>query len=207
MRLRPLVHHWWTAERLADHAARLARRNNALEDTAALVAHDVKSSLTGALRSGRVHEGMRRTLDIVDSIASAVHADELQEHVGSTDEAVREALADVDDTNVEVHTSGAGRLPVPPDVLRAVLRNLVGNAAAAGARSIQVSTETRGPRSTLMVDDDGSGLGSAIGYRTGSCVGLALSRRLLARFGGRIDVAPHPARGTRAVLVVGGGVA
>ena len=31
-RLRPMVHHWWTAERLADHVARLARRNSALED-------------------------------------------------------------------------------------------------------------------------------------------------------------------------------
>ena len=39
---------------------------------------------------------------------------------------------------------------------------------------------------------------SGVDYR----VGLALSRRLLARFGGWIDVAPHSDRGTRSVLVV-----
>jgi signal transduction histidine kinase len=206
-RLGRLVHHWWLAERLADHAARLARRNSALEDSAALVAHDVRSALTAALRSGRVHEGVRRTLDIVDSIAGATHADEVQQHAGSTHEAVRNAVADVADPGLEVRTSGAGQLPLPPDVLRAVLRNLVANAAAAGARTIHVSTDTREGRSTLTVDDDGSGLGSGSTYRTGSRVGLALSRRLLARFGGWLDVSPHPVRGTRAVLGVSGAAA
>jgi signal transduction histidine kinase len=203
-RLRPLVHHWWIAERLADHAARLARRNSALEDTVALVAHDVKSSLMAALRSGRLHDGLRRTLGIVDSIADAVHAGEVAEHVASTVEAVRDAVADVDNAGLEVRTSGAGQLPFPPDVLRAVLRNLVGNAAAAGALSIHVSTDTHAGRSTLTVDDDGCGFGAVTAYRTGSRAGLALCERLLARFGGRLDVAPHPVRGTRAVLVASG---
>ncbi len=54
------VHHRWTAEQLAEHAARLARKNEALEDFAALVAHDVKSQTSGS-RDGlavEIHAGL-----------------------------------------------------------------------------------------------------------------------------------------------------
>ncbi|HEY3083933.1 MAG TPA: hypothetical protein VGK28_00600, partial [Candidatus Dormibacteraeota bacterium] len=37
----PVRHPRWTADQLAEQAARLARRNEALEDFAALVAHDI----------------------------------------------------------------------------------------------------------------------------------------------------------------------
>jgi signal transduction histidine kinase len=73
-RLRPLLHHWWTADQLAEHAARLTRRDKALEDYAALVSHDVKSSLTSALRSDQLRESLERALDIVDSTLDAVSA-------------------------------------------------------------------------------------------------------------------------------------
>src|SRR6266496_2515499 len=67
-RLRPLLHHWWTAEQLAEHVTRLARKNEALADFAALVAHDVRSSLVPALRSDSSDESLSRTLELVDSI-------------------------------------------------------------------------------------------------------------------------------------------
>jgi signal transduction histidine kinase len=65
-RLRPLLRHRWIEEQLATHATRLARKNEALEDFAALVAHDVKSSLVYAQRSDEPREAMTRTIELVD---------------------------------------------------------------------------------------------------------------------------------------------
>src|SRR5258705_3169732 len=65
----------FTAEQLADHAARLARKNEALEDFAALVAHDVKSSLICALTSDEPRKALLRALEIVDSVLAATRAD------------------------------------------------------------------------------------------------------------------------------------
>jgi signal transduction histidine kinase len=67
-RLRPLLRRRWIEEQLATHATRLARKNEALEDFAALVAHDVKSSLVYALRSDEPREAMTRAIELVDSI-------------------------------------------------------------------------------------------------------------------------------------------
>src|SRR2546421_8541820 len=48
-----------TEEQLVEHVARLARKTEALDDFAALVAHDVKSSLLDALRDEDPREGNR----------------------------------------------------------------------------------------------------------------------------------------------------
>jgi signal transduction histidine kinase len=70
------VHRRVTAEQLAEHAARLARKNEALEDFAALVAHDVKSSLLSVLMSDEPRKVLMRAVEIVDSILAATRADQ-----------------------------------------------------------------------------------------------------------------------------------
>jgi signal transduction histidine kinase len=94
--------------------------------------------------------------------------------------------------------------PLPGPALRLVLRNLLANAIAAGAGKIHISTLACGERRVLVVDDDGVGLGPHDGYATGDQLGLALSRRLVARLGGMIKLQPRPAGGTRAVISVSG---
>jgi hypothetical protein len=93
-RLRPLLRHRWIEEQLATHATRLARKNEALEDFAALVAHDVKSSLVYAQRSDEPREAMTRTIELVDSILEAVRVDE-DGHAASVADCVQQALADL----------------------------------------------------------------------------------------------------------------
>jgi hypothetical protein len=56
-----------TEEQLAEHVSRLARKTEALDDFAALVAHDVKSSLLDALRDNDPGKGLTRALELVDS--------------------------------------------------------------------------------------------------------------------------------------------
>lgn len=202
-RLAPLVHHRWISEQLAKHVTRLARRNEALEDFAALLAHDVKSSLVSALRTGPAHESLSRTLELVDSILQAARADGALGAVASLTDTVPEAVADLGDTNVEVITSVTGHLPLSPAALRYVLRNLLTNAVAAGARTIQVSAVTSEDRQVLAVADDGVGLASSHGYASGTQLGIALCRRLLARFGGTLILEPRGV-GTRAAIVFTG---
>jgi nitrate/nitrite-specific signal transduction histidine kinase len=85
-----------------------------------------------------------------------------------------------------------------------VLRSLLANATAAGARHIRVSAIGRGDRRSLVVDDDGGGLGSADRYGDGTPVSLALCRWLLARFEGVLELRPRAAGGTRAMIVLRG---
>ena len=198
------VHHRWTAEQLAEHAARLARKNEALEDFAALVAHDVKSSLLSALRSDEPREALTRALEIVDSILEATRADRADGGAAQGADCVQQAVADLGDIRAEVITTVTGEFPIPPAALRLVLRNVLANAVAAGAGRIHVSAVARGDRRVLVVDDDGVGLGSTDRYATGAQLGLALCRRLVARFGGVLELKPRASGGTRAVLVLNG---
>jgi signal transduction histidine kinase len=94
----------------------------------------------------------------------------------------------------------SGDFPIAPDALRLVLRNLLANAAAAGAKQVHVSLVSRGEQCVLVVDDDGVGLGSAP-YATGAQLGLRLCRRLVERCGGALELEPRASRGTRAVIL------
>jgi signal transduction histidine kinase len=89
-------------------------------------------------------------------------------------------------------------------VLRLVLRNLLANAIAAGAHNIHISTLACGEQRLLVVDDDGVGLDSHDDYVTGDQIGLTLCRRLLARFGGVVELKPRSTAGTRAVISISG---
>jgi signal transduction histidine kinase len=201
-RLGPLLQQRWMVERLAEHAAQLARKNEALEDFAGLVAHDVRSSLMSALISDAPRESLMRALELVDSILDAVRADGA-EGVAAAD-SVHQAVADLGDIDAEVITSVTGDFPIAPAALRLVLRNLLANAVAADARRIHVSALAQGDRHALVVDDDGVGLGSSDGYTSGTQLGLVLCRRLVARFGGVLELKPRAVRGTRAQIVLTG---
>ena len=117
---------------------------------------------------------------------------------------MREAVADLGDSSAEVYTSVTGHLPMPVAALRFVLRNLLANALAAGAGTIHVSALAQGDRHLLVVADDGVGLGSSQGYASGAGLGLALCRRLLARFGGTLTLKPRAVLGTRATIAFTG---
>jgi signal transduction histidine kinase len=205
-RLGPLLQQRWTVERLAEHAARLARQNEALDDYVGLVAHDVRSSLMAALILDAPRESVLRTLELVDSILEAVRADGSGDAhgVAAIADSVHQAVADLGDIDAEVITRVAGEFPMPPTALRLVLRNLLANAIAAGARCIHVSALAQGDRHALVVDDDGVGPESADGYTPGAQLGLVLCRRLVGRFGGVLELTPRAVRGTRAQIVLTG---
>jgi signal transduction histidine kinase len=193
-----------TEEELTEHVTRLARKTEALDDFAGLVAHDVKSSLLAALRGEDPREGLARALDLVDSILEAVRVDHGGTCVARLEDCVRRAIADIGDSRIEIVASVTGEFPIPPDALRLVLRNLLANAIAAGAERIHVSAIARGDQRILVVDDDGVGLASTDLYATGAQLGLRLCRRLVERCGCGLELRPRAVRGTRAVIVASG---
>jgi len=193
-----------TAEQLAEHASRLARENEALEDFTGLIAHEVKSALLHALLDDEPRPGLMRALELVDTILEAVRASHADGNVVAVDDVLHETISDLGRVHANVITSAAGVFPLPRPALRLVLRNLLANAIAAGAGKIHISTLAGGERRALVVDDDGVGLESHDGYATGDQLGLALCRRLVARFGGVIELKRRAAGGTRAVISVSG---
>jgi signal transduction histidine kinase len=193
-----------TEEQLAEHVGRLARKTEALDDFAGLVAHDVKSSLLDALHDEDPRQGVVRALELVDSILEAVRTDLAASGMSRVAECVQQAISDLGDIDTEIVASATGEFPVPPEALRLVLRNLLANAVAAGADQIHVSALARGDQRILVIDDDGVGLESASGYATGAQLGLCLCRRLVERCGGMLELRPRAVRGTRAVIVAAG---
>lgn len=191
-------------EQLVEHVARLARKTEALDDFAGLVAHDVRTSLLAALAGDDPREGLVHALELVDSILAAVRADQGGTNVARLAECVQQAIADLGPRHIEFVSSATGEFPIPPDALRLVLRNLLANAVAAGAERVHISTLRRGDHSVLVVDDDGVGLGSTDQYATGAQLGLRLCRRLVERCGCALELRPRAVRGTRAVIVAAG---
>jgi signal transduction histidine kinase len=191
-------------ELLTEHVVRLARKAEALDDFAGLVAHDVRAALITALRAEDPRQDLERALDLVDSILEAVRADEAIAGVARLADCLQRAIADLGERRVDIVANVAGEFPIGPEALRIVLRNLLANAIAAGANSIHVSALAQGDRRVLVVDDDGVGLDSADRYATGAGLGLRLCRRLIERCGGTIELRPRAVRGTRAVIVAPG---
>ena len=193
-----------TEEQLVEHVGRLARKTEALDDFAGLVAHDVKSSLLGALHAEDPRQGVVHALELVDSILEAVRADQGASGGARLADCVQQAIADLGDRRTEIVASVTGEFPIPPDALRLVLRNLLANAVAAGAERIHVSALARGDQRILVVDDDGVGLAATDLYATGAQLGLRLCRRLVERCGCVLELRPRGVGGTRAVIVVAG---
>jgi signal transduction histidine kinase len=194
----PILRRRCVEERLAGAAMRLARRNETLEEFAALVAHELKTPLEEALLADDPSSALERALDLVDSLIEASRDSRERTHASAA-ACLDDVLRDLGPVEVEVTAEVTASLPLPPASLRVILRNLLRNAVAAGARHVDVTT-VRSPGSwRLVVDDDGVGL-AAVGYHAGSGLGLSLCRRIAGRYGGELALAPRPAGGTRATL-------
>jgi signal transduction histidine kinase len=198
--LQPILRRRAAEERLARTTALLARRNEALEDFAALVAHELKNPLQAAIGWPDVAHTLEPALELVDTLLEVAHGEGGEVTGASPAESLDEVVAELGLTGVEVTGEPHGVLPLPPAALRVILRNLLANAAAAGARHVRVRTVPASDSWCLLVDDDGVGLHASDGYASGSGVGLRLIKRMAARFGGSIELAPGPSGGTRATL-------
>jgi len=179
----------------------LARRNEALEDFAALVAHELKTPLHAALFADDPSVFVEDALDLVDELLEAAQDIPTEKTFASVAPCLEQVTEELGG-ELEVSTEITTTLPLPPGPLRVILRNLLSNGVSAGARHVHV-TAARTLRSwRLVVDDDGVGLAAAESYAAGSGLGLSLSRRSAARFGGVLELAPRPTGGTRATLEI-----
>jgi signal transduction histidine kinase len=201
-RLAPVLRRRWTEERLAQQALRLARHNQALGDFAALVAHELKAPLELARRQHDPSVGVERALELVDLLLEAAQAESATQGCASAADCLDAAQRDLGPIAAEVTTNLPQQVPLPAMALRVLLRNLVANAVAAGARHIHVGAIASAGSWRLVVDDDGVGVAQVGGYVGGSRLGLSLCRRLVGRFGGTLELAPRSVGGTRASVVV-----
>jgi signal transduction histidine kinase len=199
MAVTPIVRRRAAEERLERTAIGLARRNVALEDFAALVAHELKTPLQAALVADDPSSPLEDALDLVETLLEAAQNESAELTFASVAESLEQAVEDLH-VEVEITADLASTLPLPPGSLRVILRNLLSNAVAAGARHVHVAA-ARSPRTwRLLLDDDGVGLAETDRYAAGSGLGFSLCRRIAARFGGALDLAPGPSGGTRATL-------
>jgi signal transduction histidine kinase len=201
--LTPILRRRVAEERLARTTIQLARRNEALEDFAALVAHELKAPLQAALVADDPSRPVADALDLVETLLQAAQGESGEERTFSS---VAESLGQVVEdlgTIVEIDTDISTTLPLPPGPLRVILRNLLSNASASGARRVRVTALHSARSWQLHVDDDGRGLADRDHYAAGSGLGLSLCRRIAARFGGALELTPLPSGGTRATLELG----
>lgn len=190
-------------EWVGDVAMRLARRNEALEDFAALVAHELKGPLEAALLAEDPRRWIASALDLVDSVLQAA-TESSDGGWSSLPDCLAEATSCLDSLQLAVAADEGSCFPLPPKSLSVILRNLLANAAAAKAHRVDVFTTHRRGQWWLLVDDDGIGLGvRAPDYDHGSGIGLELCRRIARRNGGRLELVPRRAGGTRAILTMG----
>jgi signal transduction histidine kinase len=188
-----------TEERLLQATMELARRNEALEDFAALVAHELKTPLHAALVADDPRRFVEDALLLVDALLDAAQHDAAEPTFSSAAEALDLALDDLR-TEVEVTADMATMLPLPQEELRVILRNLLSNAVSAGARHVRVAAKRDSHAWRLCVDDDGVGPAAHEGYLSGNGLGFSLSRRIAGRFGGELRLASLHSGGARATL-------
>ena len=200
-RVAPVLRRRFVEEKLAGQAARLARRNEALEDFAALVAHELKAPLLAAARQEDAPAGIACALDIVDELLELARGEDVAT-VCAPGECLDGALDDLGLLTAEVDSDLPGAFPLPSTALRLFLRNLVANAAAAGARHVRISAVASAASTTLMVDDDGIGLADTSRYAAGSGLGFRLCKRVAARYGGELELSARVGGGTRATLKI-----
>jgi signal transduction histidine kinase len=198
-RLTPIVRRRAAEERLARTTVQLARRNEALEDFAALVAHELKTPLQVALLADDPSGAVEEALDLVDSLLEAARNEPVERTFASVAESLDQLVEDLS-AEVEITGNTEAMMPLPPGPLRVILRNLLSNAAAAGARHVHVATMRSLHSWRLLLDDDGVGLTETDRYAAGSGLGLSLCRRIAARFGGVLELEARPSGGTRATL-------
>jgi signal transduction histidine kinase len=199
--LLPVLRRRRADETLALKAGELVRRNQALEEFAGFVAHELRTPLQEALLAEDASTPVHEALDLVDALLrNAQDARPLSPGEGSVEcvESVVRSLG-VRAAGLEVTCALASALPITIGALSIILRNFLTNAVSAGARHVHVSSLDS---SALLVDDDGVGL-TEVGYESGSGLGLELCRRIAGGFGARIELTPRQLGGTRAKLVFG----
>jgi signal transduction histidine kinase len=197
--LAPLVRRRANEERLAHAASALARRNEALAEYAALVAHELKSPLQAALYADRPQAPLEEALDLVDGLLAAARTAPAGQAATEVGECLERATAAIRNELVVTRKLGPA-VPLPAEQLTVILRNLLSNAASAGASTVQVSSELSYRALRLLVEDDGVGLFAADSYASGSGLGLELCRQIAARFGGTLELSARAAGGTCATL-------
>jgi signal transduction histidine kinase len=199
--LAPLLRRKRAEETLAVKAGELVRRNEALEQFAAFVAHELKTPLHEALVAEDVSKPLHEALDLVDTLlrfARDARRLDVGESTAECLESVVRGLGGRAD-GLEVTSDLAPSLPITVGALRIILRNFLTNALSAGARHVHVSSLDS---CSLVVDDDGVGPFDT-GYESGSGLGLELCRRIAGNFGARIELTPRGVGGTRALLAFG----
>jgi signal transduction histidine kinase len=197
--LTPIVRRREAEERLARTTVQLARRNEALGDFAALVAHELKTPLQAALVADDPSSPVEEALDLVDALLEAAGNEPAEPTFSSVAPCLDQLVEDLR-AEVEITTDTETTMPLPPEPLRVILSNLLSNAVAAGARHVHVATVPSLRSWSLLVDDDGVGPAETDGYAAGSGLGLSLCRRIAARFGGVLELDAGLSGGTRARL-------
>jgi signal transduction histidine kinase len=197
--LAPIIGRRAAEERLARTTIQLAQRNEALEDFAALVAHELKTPLQAALVADDPSRSVEDAILLVDALLEASRSQPSEETFASVAECLERAIEDLR-VEIEITADVATTLPLRPAALRVILRNLLSNAVAAGARHAHVTAARTSFSWRLFVDDDGGGLAAGERYDAGSGLGLSLCRRIAARFGGALELAARPSGGSRATL-------
>jgi signal transduction histidine kinase len=197
--LSPLLRRMRADETLALRAGEIVRRNEALEEFAGLVAHELKTPLHEALLAEDASGPLHEALDLVDALLRTARDARPLDTVESPADWLEPVVRDLGARalGLEITSDLAAPFPITVGALRIILRNFLTNALAAGARHVHLATVGS---STLVVDDDGVGLSEA-GYESGSGLGLELCRRIARTFGARIELRPRPHRGTRAMLI------
>jgi signal transduction histidine kinase len=189
-------------ERLAGAAASLARRNEALDEFAALVAHELKTPLQAALAAEDPTAFIDEALDLVDVLLAAAQTGPVGEASTDVGGCLDRAVGSLG-SQMRVTSDLSVPVPVPPGPLFVILRNLLSNAASAGATSVHVKSERSYRCSRLRVKDDGAGLVARDRYATGSRLGLQLCRQIVARSGGVLELSAGVPSGTCATLTFG----
>ena len=197
-RLAPIIRRRAAEGGVARAAMQLARRNEALEDFAALVAHELKNPLHAALVADDPSGPVEDALDLVEALLEAAQTESDEPMFVSARDSLDRAVEDLG-SQLRITTDLATTLPLTASALRLILRNLLSNAAAAGACHVHVAAVRSSRTWRLVVDDDGVGLDDVDGYASGSGLGLALCRRVADRFGGFLQLVPGSV-GTRAIL-------
>jgi signal transduction histidine kinase len=190
-------------DQLAEWVGRLIRRNQALDDFAALVAHELKDQLFAAAISSDPR-AILRALDLIDELLEAAR-NEGDDAWAEAPRGLDDAVRDLSHRPATIESRLPDAFPMPQTLLRVVLRNLIANAVAAGARTVRVTSGSSDRIWRLTVDDDGRGLAAEPGDRPGRHgVGLALCRRIAERRGGSLELEDSPMGGARATMTIPG---
>jgi signal transduction histidine kinase len=199
--LLPLFQGLRGAELLAMRVGELVRRNQALEEFAELVAHELKTPLHEALIVADGSKRVQEALELIDALLMTARDGRPVNSVADVIHCLESVVRGIGvrAQSKEITFDVSMSLPITLGALRVIVRNLLTNALAAGATHVHVSCLDE---TTLVVDDDGVGLGGT-GYASGSGLGLGLCRRIASAFGGRVELAQGPHGGTRATLEFG----